>query len=147
MNNTNKVTNYLKTVFQNLGIIYFISVIIAFINGGDFNIFTQEFLKGQSSSQAMLKLTLALIILISLVYFANKIYEVTTLSLRLKTILAYVISITGVIAFLNYLKLFSSKYKVNIIINLFVFSLIYFIFWIISYKKTKKDIEELNKRL
>lgn len=147
MNNTNKVTNYFKTVFQNLGIIYFISVIIASINGGDFNIFTQEFLKGQSSSQAMLKLTLALIILISLVYFANKIYEVTTLSLRLKTILAYVISITGVIAFLNYLKLFSSKYKVNIIINLFVFSLIYFIFWIISYKKTKKDIEELNKRL
>lgn len=106
MNNTNKVTNYLKTVFQNLGIIYFISVIIASINGGDFNIFTQEFLKGQNSSQAMLKLTLALIILISLVYFANKIYEVTTLSLRLKTILAYVISITGVVVFLNYLKLF-----------------------------------------
>ena len=95
----------------------------------------------------MFKLTLALIILISLVYFANKIYEVTTLSLRLKTILAYVISITGVIAFLNYLKLFSSKYKVNIIINLFVFSLIYFIYWIVSFKKAKKDIEELNKRL
>lgn len=147
MNNTNKLTNYLKTVFQNLGIIYFISVIIAFINGGDFNIFTQEFLKGQNSSQAMFKLTLALIILISLVYFANKIYEVTTLSLRLKTILAYVISITGVVIFLNYLKLFSSKYKVNIIINLFVFSLIYFIYWIVSFKKAKKDIEELNKRL
>lgn len=147
MNNTNKVTNYLKTVFQNLGIIYFISVIIAFINGGDFNIFTQEFLKGQNSSQAMLKLTLALIAVISLVYFANKIYRANNLSLLSKTILAYGISITGVIIFLNYLKLFSSKYRVNIIINLVLFSIIYIIYWIISYQRVKKDIDQVNKRL
>lgn len=147
MNNTNKVTNYLKTVFQNLGIIYFISVIIAFINGGDFNIFTQEFLKGQNSSQAMFKLTLALIAVISLVYFANKIYRANNLSLLSKTILAYGISITGVIIFLNYLKLFSSKYRVNIIINLVLFSIIYIIYWIISYQRVKKDIDQVNKRL
>lgn len=147
MNNTNKVTNYLKTVFQNLGIIYFISVIIAFINGGEFNIFTQEFLKGQNSSQAMFKLTLALIAVISLVYFANKIYRANNLSLLSKTILAYGISITGVIIFLNYLKLFSSKYRVNIIINLVLFSIIYIIYWIISYQRVKKDIDQVNKRL
>lgn len=127
MNNSNKIINYLKSVFLNLGIIYFISVVIAFINGGDFNIFTEEFLKGQNSSQAMFKLTLALIAVISLVYFANKIYQANNLSLLSKTILAYGISITGVIIFLNYLKLFSSKYGVNIIINLVLFSIIYII--------------------
>lgn len=147
MNNTNKVTNYLKTVFLNLGVVYFISIVIAFINGGDFNIFTEEFLKGQNSSQAMFKLTLALIAVISLVYFANKIYRANNLSLLSKTILAYGISITGVIIFLNYLKLFSSKYRVNIIINLVLFSIIYIIYWIISYQRVKKDIDQVNKRL
>lgn len=147
MNNTNKLTNYLKTVFQNLGVVYFISIVIAFINGGDFNIFTEEFLKGQNSSQAMFKLTLALIAVISLVYFANKIYRANNLSLLSKTILAYGISITGVIIFLNYLKLFSSKYRVNIIINLVLFSIIYIIYWIISYQRVKKDIDQVNKRL
>ncbi|WP_099321419.1 DUF3021 family protein [Anaerococcus sp. Marseille-P3625] len=147
MNNTNKLTNYLKTVFLNLGVVYFISIVIAFINGGDFNIFTEEFLKGQNSSQAMFKLTLALIAVISLVYFANKIYRANNLSLLSKTILAYGISITGVIIFLNYLKLFSSKYRVNIIINLVLFSIIYIIYWIISYQRVKKDIEQVNKRL
>lgn len=147
MNNTNKLTNYLKTVFLNLGVVYFISIVIAFINGGDFNIFTEEFLKGQNSSQAMFKLTLALIAVISLVYFANKIYRANNLSLLSKTILAYGISITGVIIFLNYLKLFSSKYRVNIIINLVLFSIIYIIYWIISYQRVKKDIDQVNKRL
>lgn len=147
MNNSNKIINYLKSVFLNLGIIYFISVVIAFINGGDFNIFTEEFLKGQNSSQAMFKLTLALIAVISLVYFANKIYQANNLSLLSKTILAYGISITGVIIFLNYLKLFSSKYGVNIIINLVLFSIIYIIIWIITYKRIKKDIDQVNKRL
>lgn len=147
MNNTNKLTNYLKTVFLNLGVVYFISIVIAFINGGDFNIFTEEFLKGQNSSQAMFKLTLALIAVISLVYFANKIYLAKNLSLLSKTILAYGISITGVIIFLNYLKLFSSKYRVNIIINLVLFSIIYIIYWIISYQRVKKDIDQVNKRL
>ncbi len=147
MNNTNKLTNYLKTVFLNLGVVYFISIVIAFINGGDFNIFTEEFLKGQNSSQAMFKLTLALIAVISLVYFANKIYQAKNLSLLSKTILAYGISITGVIIFLNYLKLFSSKYRVNIIINLVLFSIIYIIYWIISYQRVKKDIDQVNKRL
>lgn len=147
MNNTNKLTNYLKTVFLNLGVVYFISIVIAFINGGDFNIFTEEFLKGQNSSQAMFKLTIALIVLISLVYFANKIYQAKNLSLLSKTILAYGISITGVIIFLNYLKLFSSKYRVNIIINLVLFSIIYIIYWIISYQRVKKDIDQVNKRL
>lgn len=147
MNNSNKITNYLKSVFQNLGVVYFISIVIAFINGGDFNIFTEEFLKGQNSSQAMFKLTIALIAVISLVYFANKIYRANNLSLLSKTILAYGISITGVIIFLNYLKLFSSKYRVNIIVNLVLFSIIYIIIWIITYKRIKKDIDEVNKRL
>ena len=143
-----RILKLISLSFTVIGFIFCINVLEAYLLDYDnLPMVTSEFLAGKTIPEAYLKRNLAMAGVTIASGLASQIYQKEEWSLLKRTIVSFSISIFSFILMLYYLKILSSKNLYSIIGSIITFVAIYIIIWLISYKKTKNDIEKINQEL
>lgn len=138
----------IKVSFTVIGGTFLLNLITAYIGGYEgLPLITEEFLAGKTIAEAYLKESLAIGAVSIITYYASLLYRKTDWSFAKRTIIVFGISIVSFIIMLNYVKILSSEYLLSIIISLLIFVGLYFIYWLMSYRGYKAEIEEINREL